>query len=77
MLFFGIFIIFVHGTTLKKTRLKKNCLKKEYYYYYDDDDVIRKCSFYRSLFGNFYRADDHWEVTLVFISAAPYRCISK
>ena len=31
MLFFGIFIIFCHRTTLEK-----NCLKKEYYYYYDE-----------------------------------------
>ena len=28
-------------------------------------NVIRKCCFYRSLFGNFYRADDHWEVILL------------
>ena len=38
-------------------------------------NVIRKCRFYRSLFGNFSRADDHWEVILDLKSAPPCRCI--
>ena len=51
-------------------------LKKCFSFYYCDD-VIRKCRFYRSLFCNFYLPDDHWEVTVLFKSAAPCRCISK
>ena len=39
----------------------------------DDDDVIRKCRFYRSLFCNFSRADDHWEGILDLKYAAPCR----
>ena len=35
--------------------------------------IIRKCRFYRSLFYNFSRADDHWEVTLALKSASPCR----
>ena len=40
-------------------------------------NVRRKCRFYRSLFGNFLRADDHWEVILDLKSAPSCRCISK
>ena len=38
---------------------------------------IRKCCFYRSLFDNFLRAGDRWEVILTFKSAAPCRCMLK
>ena len=34
-------------------------------------NVIRKCCFYRSLFCNFSRADDHWEGILALKCAAP------
>ena len=40
-------------------------------------NVIRKCRFYRSLFCDFSRADDHWEVILDLKYAPPCRCISK
>ena len=67
MPFLGYFYYILYRTSSKKTRLKKE--------YYDDEQIIRKCRFYRSLFCDFSRADDHWEVTLALKSAAPCRCI--
>ena len=46
-------------------------------YDYYDEQIIRKCHFDRPLFCDFYYADDHLKVTLVFKSAAPCRCISN
>ena len=43
----------------------------------DDEQIIRKWRFYRSVFYNFLRADDHLDVMLTLKSASPCRCISK
>ena len=50
---FWYLIFLLHRTTLEKTHLKK----EDYY----DEAIIRKCHFYRSLFCDFSRADNHWE----------------
>ena len=75
----GILNIFIHRTAIEKTSLKKNCLMKEFIIIIIIIimKIVRKCCFYRSLFGSFSHADDHWEVILALKSAAPCRCMLK